>query len=153
MDSCRNKFCSAVRLVAILACHFFLSQETCSWICGTGLGKFWMFRNRKGCALPPELVSTNFQPVMFDVDLFGGKKGFPIPSTTYQATSHKYQAPSAKGQSPIAKYQVPSTKYKVPSTNHQVPTTKYQSPSTMYRVRKNLYLVRKNLTFGIFLRA
>ena len=33
-----------------------------------------MFWNQKGFGISPEVGSTNLQPVMFDIDPFGGKK-------------------------------------------------------------------------------
>ena len=59
------------------------AEKTRSLIGGPHLGNFrsvWMGKRRR---ISPEFGSTNFQPVMFDMDPFGGKK-FPVPSTKAQ---------------------------------------------------------------------
>ena len=44
----------------------FWTSFTCRW--------FHIFWNQKRRGISPEVGSTKFQPVMFDIDLFGGKK-------------------------------------------------------------------------------
>ena len=53
---------------------FFFPGMTCPWFVGPLLGDFCIFWNQKRRRISPEVGSTNFQPVMFDMDLFGGKK-------------------------------------------------------------------------------
>ena len=58
--------------VGFLAGTFFLSRITHPWNFRPHSGDFRIIQRRRG--ISPEVGSTNFQPVMFDMDPFGGKK-------------------------------------------------------------------------------
>ena len=59
----------------------FFSRITRPWNFRPRLGDFRIFWIKKRRGISPEVGSTNFQPVMFDMDPFGGKK---VPCTKYQ---------------------------------------------------------------------
>ena len=71
----KSKFCSPVLVVAVLACRRFVFQkkhvpgilDVISVIPG-----FSEIKQRRG--ISPGVGPTHFQPVMFDMDPFGGKK-------------------------------------------------------------------------------
>ena len=68
----KNKFCSSFLVVAVLACRHFLSLERVDFIqMISGFGEIKNTHNS------PEPRSTNYERVMFEIDLFGGQKGFP----------------------------------------------------------------------------
>ena len=52
----------------------FFPGITRPWNCGHHLSDFWVFWNQKRHGISPEVGCTKFQPVMFDMDLFGSKK-------------------------------------------------------------------------------
>ena len=54
----------------------FVSEKTRSWNLGYHLGDFPIFWIQKGRGISPEVGSTNFQPVMFDMNPFGGKVSY-----------------------------------------------------------------------------
>ena len=59
----------------------FFPRITRPWNFRPHLGDFLIFVIQKRRGVSPEVGSTNFQPVMFDMDPFDGKK---VPYTKYQ---------------------------------------------------------------------
>ena len=57
------------------------SRKTRHWNFRPHLGDFRIFWIQQRRGISPEVGSTNFQPVMFDMDPFGGKK---VPCTKYR---------------------------------------------------------------------
>ena len=61
---------------------------TCSWICWPHLGDLRILGIQKRRGISPEVGYTNFQPVIFDMDLFGGKN-VPFKKTWISQILHE----------------------------------------------------------------